>query len=200
MTRLTMVLISAITFLSCSFPAAGATSYIDTPDLCSKVEKVEGGRVYLVSTEICPKVAGKIAVTLGSGIEEVEVYLNGTLWKRQKTTTFNIDTVGRVNEQGERLSKAVNLPKNSFEKDGEKWARATDDLFRSEGFQNRLLAEQERIKREVFGGQLQEYYQAAPEAAAALAGECRGMSGSTSSSPPPCRSGPSGTMSGTWRN
>jgi len=172
-TRLTMVLIAAITFILCSIPAAAATatSYIDTPDLCSKVEKVEGDRVYLVSKGTCPKVVGKIAVTLGSGIEEVEVYLDGTLWKRQKTTTFDIDSVGRVNEQGERLSKAMNLPKNAFEKDGEKWARATDDLFRSEEFQNRLLAEQERIKREVFGGKLQEYYRAAPEAAAAMAGE-----------------------------
>ncbi|MHC1698871.1 MAG: type-F conjugative transfer system pilin assembly protein TrbC [Geobacteraceae bacterium] len=172
MTRLTMVtLLVGTTLLSASFPATAVTSYIETSDLCSQVEKVEGGRVYLVSKGMCPKVAGKVAVTLEKGIEEVEVYLDGAFWKRQKTALFDIDALGGLNERGERLSRALNLPKNIFEKDGEKWARASDDLFRSGEFQNRLLAEQERIKREVFGGKLQEYYQAAPEAAAAMAGE-----------------------------
>lgn len=172
MTKLTMVmLLTGTTILLASFPAAGASTYIDTPDLCSQVEKVEGGRVYLVSKGMCPKVAGKTSVTLGNGIEEVEVYLNGAFWKRQKTASFDIEALGGLNERGERLSKALNLPKNVFEKDGEKWARATDDLFRSGEFQNRLLAEQQRIKREVFGGKLQEYYRGAPEAAAAMAGE-----------------------------
>lgn len=172
MARLTMVtLLAGTTLLSTAFPAAAATSYIETPDLCSQVEKVEGGRVYLVSKGICPKVAGKVAVTVEKGFEEVEVYLNGAFWKRQKTASFDIDALGGLNERGERLSKDLNLPKNVFEKDGVKWARATDDLFRSGGVQNRLLAEQERIKREVFGGKLQEYYRAAPELAAAMAGE-----------------------------
>lgn len=172
MARLTMVtLLAGATLLSASFPAAAATSYIETPDLCSKVEKVEGDRVFLASKGICPKVAGKVAVTVDKGTEEVEVYLNGVFWKRQKSASFDIDVLGALNERGERLSKALNLPKNVYEKDGEKWARATDDLFRSGEFQNRLLAEHERIKREVFGGKLQEYYRAAPELAAAMAGE-----------------------------
>ncbi|MRR34083.1 conjugal transfer protein TrbC [bacterium] len=171
-TRLTMVtLLAGTTILTASFPAAAATTYIDTPDLCSQVEKVEGGRVYLVSKGICPKVVGKTSVTLGNGIEEVEVYLNGAFWKRQKTAAFDIDALSGLNERGERLSRAINLPKNTFEKDGEKWAKATDDLFRSGEFQNRLLAEQERIKREVFGGKLQEYYRGAPETVAAMVGE-----------------------------
>lgn len=172
MARLTMVtLLAGTTLLSAAYPAAAATSYIETPDLCSQVEKVEGGRVYLVSKGMCPKVAGKVAVTVEKGIEEVEVYLNGAFWKRQKTASFNIDALGGLNERGEKLSRALNLPKNIFEKDGETWARTTDDLFRSGEFQNRLLAEQERIRREVFGGKLQEYYRAAPELAAAMAGE-----------------------------
>jgi len=171
-TRVTMLLLLAgPALLLCSFPALGATSYIDTPDLCSRVEKVEGNKVYLVSKKGCPQVAGKVAVTLGNGSEEVEVYLNGSFWKRQKTTLFDIDAVGGMNERGERLSKAMTLPKNVFEKDGEKRARATADLYRSEEFQNRLQVDQERIKREVFGGKLQEYYLAAPGTAAAMAGE-----------------------------
>lgn len=166
-----VMLLAGTTLLSASFPATAATSYLETPDLCSQVEKVEGGRVYLVSNGMCPKVAGKVAVTVEKGNEEVEVYLNGAFWKRQKTASFDIDALGGLNERGERLSKDLNLPKNVFEQDGEKRARATDDLFRSGEFQNRLLAEQERIKREVFGGKLQEYYRAAPELAAAMAGK-----------------------------
>jgi type-F conjugative transfer system pilin assembly protein TrbC len=166
-----VLLLAGISLLVSAIPATGATFYIDTPDLCSRVEKVEGNKVFLVSKKGCPQVAGKVRVTLGSGIGEVEVYLNGSFWKRQKTTSFDIDAVGGMNERGERLSRAMTLPKNVFEKDGEKRARATTELFRSESFQNRLLSEQERIKREVFGGRLQEYYRAAPETAAAMAGE-----------------------------
>jgi type-F conjugative transfer system pilin assembly protein TrbC len=166
-----VLLLAGPALLSCPFPALGATSYIDTPDICSRVEKVDRNKVYLVSKKGCPKVAGKVAVTLSNGSEEVEVYLNGAFWKRQKTTSFDIDAVAGMNERGERLSKAITLTKNVFEKDGEKRARVTTDLFRSEEFQKRLLSEQERIKREVFGGKLQEYYRAAPETAAAMAGE-----------------------------
>ena len=166
-----VLLLLAPAFLLGAIPATGATFYIDTPDLCSRVEKVEGNKVYLVSKKGCPQVAGKVSVTLSNGSEEVEVYLNGSFWKRQKTTSFDIDAVGGMNERGERLSRAITLLKNVFEKDGEKQAKATTELFRSEAFQNRLLSEQERIKREVFGGRLQEYYRAAPETAAAMAGE-----------------------------
>lgn len=172
MTRVTMVLLLAgPALLLRAIPAPGATSCIDTPDLCSRVEKVEGNKVYLVSKGGCPQVAGKVAVTLSNGSEEVEVYLNGSFWKRQKTTSFDIDVVGGANQRGERLSRAITPPKSAFEKDGEKRASATNNLFRSEEFQKRLSAEQERIKREVFGGRLQEYYSAAPETAAAMAGE-----------------------------
>jgi len=50
-------------------------------------------------------------------------------------------------------------------------AKATNDFFRSAEFQNRIATEQERLKREIFGGRLQEYYQGAPEMAAAMAGQ-----------------------------
>ncbi|MRR35400.1 conjugal transfer protein TrbC [bacterium] len=172
MKRLAMVLLIAGTILlSAAFPAAAVTYYVDTPDLCSSVEKVEEGRVHLLSKGDCPKVEGKVAVSLDNAIEEVEIYLNGAFWKRQKPASFDLYSVGSVNERGEKLSKTINLPKNAFEKEGKTWAKATDDLFRSEAFQSRLMAEQERIKREVFGGKLQEYYRAAPETAAAMAGE-----------------------------
>jgi type-F conjugative transfer system pilin assembly protein TrbC len=167
----TVLLIAGTILLSAVFPAAAVTSYVDTPDLCSRVDKVEGSKVHLVSQGMCPKVAGKVAVTVEKGIEEVEIYLNGVFWKRQKPASFDLDSVGSVNERGEKLAQTITIPGNVFEKTGEQRARATDDLFRSEAFQNKLLAEQERIKREVFGSKLQEYYQGAPQTAAAMAGE-----------------------------
>lgn len=166
-----VLLLAGAILLRVACPAAAVTAYIDTPDLCSRVEKVEGSKVHLVSPGTCPKVAGKVAVTLGSGIEEVEIYQNGVFWKRQRPATFDLDAATALNERSTKLSRELSLPENRFETEGKGRAQATATLFRSEAFQEKLRAEQERIKREVFGGRLQEYYRGAPEAAAAMAGE-----------------------------
>lgn len=152
-------------------PAArGATTYIDTPDLCTKVQRVEGNRVYLVSDGSCPKVVGKVAVTTEGGAE-AEVFLNGSFWKRQEASVFDLGTVGGMHDRGEQLSRKLTLPGNPHRAPGEARARATDGLFRSGEFQQRLAREEERIRREVFGGRLQQFYQGAHQSAAAMAGE-----------------------------
>ena len=100
----------------------------------------------------------------------MEVYLNGHSGRGRRRNVRHRQLGGRE-RAGRKAFQGLEPAKTSFEKDGEKWAKATDELFRSGEFQNRLLAEQERIKREVFGGKLQEYYRGAPELAAAMAGE-----------------------------
>jgi type-F conjugative transfer system pilin assembly protein TrbC len=149
----------------------GATFYIDTPDLCSKLDKIEVRRVYLVSKGDCPKSPGKLAVSLEEGTGELEIYFNGVFWKKQVLTRFDIDSIGDANDRGERLSKKLTIPKNPFERAGADRAKETSDLFNSEAFRKRVSAEEERLKREIFGGKIQEYYQGAPETAASMAGE-----------------------------
>ena len=160
-----------MSLISPGFPAVASTFYIDTPDLCSKVEKMEGMRVYLVSKGDCPKTPGKVAVTAEEKTEELEVYVNGSFCKKQVLTRFDIDSIGDVNDRGEKLSKSLTIPANPFAGEGAKRAKETSDFFRSGEFQKRIAAEQERLKREIFGGRIQEYYQGAPDAAAAMAGE-----------------------------
>ena len=163
-------LLAGTALLLSTLPAGGATIYIDTPDLCSRVEKTEEKRIYLVTKGDCPKTPGKLAITAGAGDGELEIYVNGAFWKKQALTRFDIDSIGDVNERGEKLSRKLTIPKNPFAGAGAERAREASDLFRSEEFQNRVAAEQERLKREIFGGKIQEYYQGSPEAAAALAG------------------------------
>ena len=165
-----ILLFAWMSLISPGFPAGAATFYIDTPDLCSKVEKMEGMRVYLVTKGDCPKTPGKVAVQAGEGAKEVEIRVNGRFWKKEALTGFDIGSLNDVNERGEKLSKTLSIPGNRFSAEGAKKAGETSDFFRSAEFQGRITAEQERLKREIFGGTLQEYYRGAPEAAAAMAG------------------------------
>lgn len=163
-------LLAGATLFAATLRADGADFYLDTPDLCSRVEKVEGNRVYLVTKGDCPKTPGKLAVAAEPITGELEIFVNGVFWKKQTLTRFDLDSIGDVHDRGEKLSKTLTIPKNHFEKEGTERAKETDALFRSEAFQKRVAAEQERLKREVLGGAIQEYYQGAPEAAAAMAG------------------------------
>jgi type-F conjugative transfer system pilin assembly protein TrbC len=150
---------------------AADTVYVDTPDLCSTLERTEGNRVFLVSKGDCPKAPGKVAVTPGAVVGELEIYVNGGFWKKQALARFDIDSIGEVNDRGEKLSKKVTIPVNPFAGEGSKRAKETDDFFRSGEFQKRVSAEEERLKRGIFGGRIQEYYQGAPDVASAMAGE-----------------------------
>ncbi len=150
---------------------AGETVYIDTPNLCSKVEKTEGNRVYLLSKGDCPKTQGKVAVPAEEKTSELEIYVNGEFWKNQAVSRFSIDSLSEVNMRGDTLSRTLAIPENPFKAEGEKRAKVTDDFFRSGEFQRRLTVEQERLKREIFGSKIQEFYQGSPEVAAAMAGE-----------------------------
>lgn len=164
-------LLAGMALLLSPVAVCAATFYVDTPDLCSSLERAEGNRVYLVSKGDCPKTPGKVPVTAGERTEELEVYVNGIFWKKQALTRFDIDSIGDMNDRGEKLSKSLTIPANPFTGEGAKRAKETNDFFRSGEFQRRVTAEQERLKREIFGGRIQEYYQGDPEAAATMAGE-----------------------------
>jgi type-F conjugative transfer system pilin assembly protein TrbC len=164
-------LLAGMALLLSPIAVCAATFYIDTPDLCSSLERTEGNRVYLVSKGGCPKTPGKVKVTAGERTEKLEVYVNGSFWKKQALTRFDIDSIGDVNDRGDKLSKTLTIPVNPFAEEGAERAKATNDFFRSGEFQRRISAEQERLKREIFGGRIQEYYQGDPQVAATMAGE-----------------------------
>jgi type-F conjugative transfer system pilin assembly protein TrbC len=170
--RFALALLAAgMALLAATFRANGADFYIDTPDLCSRLEKNEGNRIYLVTKGDCPKTPGKLAVPAGQNSGELEIYVNNVFWKKQALSRFNLDSINDLHIRGDKLSKALTIPKNPFEKEGADRAKETNALFRSEEFQKRVAAEQERLKRELFGGRIQEYYQGAPDAAALMTGQ-----------------------------
>ncbi|NVN92093.1 MAG: conjugal transfer protein TrbC [Desulfuromonadales bacterium] len=165
------MLVAGMALVADIYRANGADVFVDTPDLCSRVEKAEGNRIYLVSKGECPQTPGKLAVPAGQKSGELEIYVNGAFWKKQALARFDLDSIGNLHTRGDKLSKTLTIPPNSFEKQGAVRAKETDALFRSDEFQKRVATEQERLKREIFGGRIQEYYQGDPEAAAAMAGQ-----------------------------
>lgn len=130
-------------------PAQGSTLYLDTPDLCSKVQKVEQGRVYLTTNRQCPQLRGKVPVAMEAG--DVEVYVNGQIWEVQRPVEFSLGVPGEAMQRAQALAGSITVPENAYAKEAATKAKDMTALFQSEGFQQKLNKESARIRRDVFG-------------------------------------------------
>ncbi|RMG70864.1 MAG: hypothetical protein D6710_06730, partial [Nitrospirae bacterium] len=62
---------------------------IETPNPCYRVVKVEGNKVFLKRTgEVCIQIIGSIPVEVEDETEEVEIYINGKFWKKQRPKPY----------------------------------------------------------------------------------------------------------------
>lgn len=74
-----MTLMMTVLLAGCASPQR---LYVETPNSCIKVERVEGNRVYLKSRgRICLQVIGREPVELDPTISRVELYIEGKFWK-----------------------------------------------------------------------------------------------------------------------
>lgn len=148
-----------------TFAAQAKTVTIDTPDLCSRVENVSGKTVHLRSGQgRCPsKGPGKIQVSLEAGVQEVDIYVDGKLWKKQSTVVFDIGDVPAAMDKARKASEKMSVPKNASEEASSAMAKELQYYYESEEFQKKIDAEKDRLQRQLFGNKVQAYY---PEAKA----------------------------------
>ena len=152
--------ITCCIFLSLSLSAYAGTrkAVIDTPNPCTKVEKIEGKSVYLKShSESCIQVIGKEVIEVDNSIKNVSVYLDGTYWNEQEVKDFSIESIPELKRSSEGYLESIKTDNVHMDK-MKKLAGEAARYYQSEEYQKKIKAETERIKGEVFGTKLEGYY------------------------------------------
>lgn len=150
-------IIAAVVCTSClatAGVASAATVFINTPDLCTKVQSVGQGRVYLTTDKKCPQIAGKVPVELPQGTD-VEVYVNGVAWGSQRPAEFDSGSPAEALKRAQDLAGTIDVPKNVNEKEGFAAAKEVADYSISDEFVKKLDLESARIRTQDILGEEQ---------------------------------------------
>ncbi len=137
-------------------PAASmASGFIDTPDLCYMVQKVdkEEKAVYLSASGVCQGRVGRAFVDLDG---EVTVYRDGILWKKLTVQGMSMPDLTKSLKDAKLSAKSMAIPQNRFEKEMQAEAAKTIAVYQSPAYQAKIAAETDRIKRELFHDQLKD--------------------------------------------
>jgi len=149
--RINLTGISFACLLSMASVAGAATVYIDTPDLCSKVQKLEKDRVYLATGKQCPQIRGKVPVEMEAG-REVQVFVNGVAWESQRPAEFDVGSPDDSMKRAQVLAGTLDVPKNVHQKEATIAAMQVADYSRSAEFTSKLEVESKKIRKDMLGG------------------------------------------------
>ena len=131
-------------------------AFIDTPDTCYQVEQHKDDRVYLKAVGVCGTKPGRAFIKSNS--DRVKIYVEGELWKEMSPQPLAIPDIEVTIKKAEELSNSINIPSNPLENYMVAAAKSVNAYYQSPDFQRSLLIESERIKKEVFGSALAQYY------------------------------------------
>lgn len=125
------------------------TFIIDTPGMCVQIEKVENNRVYLKKPSApCPvEGPGKASVEMDGTIAEIDVYVNGTAWRKLPVplSSENISSaVDRATKEAGRLS----FPENVHEEKAVQAAQDVTRFFRSKEFREKVDSMKQQLYRQ----------------------------------------------------
>lgn len=137
--------------------------YIETPSMCYQVDKVDGERVFLErSTGNCIEAPGKLPVNIQRDLREIDIYVDGKLWKTRELNDFGVGSIRDYGASVEGMKNSISGDTKPIQDEtAEKAARDMAADFYSDSFQARIKDEEMRLKRDLFGDALKDYY---PEA------------------------------------
>ena len=131
-------------------------AFIDTPDACYQVEQLKDDRVFLKSVGVCGAKPGRAFIKSNS--DKVKIYVEGELWKEMSPQPLTIPDIDVSLKKAEELFNSIKIPSNPSKTHMDVAAKSVNAYYQSPDFQRRLLTETERIKREVLGSALEQYY------------------------------------------
>ena len=131
-------------------------AFIDTPDACYQVEQLKDDRVFLKSVGVCGAKPGRAFIKSNS--DKVKIYVEGELWKEMSPQPLTIPDIDVSLKKAEELSNSIKIPSNPSKTHMDVAAKSVNAYYQSPDFQRRLLTETERIKKEVLGSALEQYY------------------------------------------
>jgi type-F conjugative transfer system pilin assembly protein TrbC len=131
-------------------------AFIDTPDACYQAEQQKDDSVYLKAVGVCGAKPGRAFIKSNS--DKVKIYVEGELWKEMSPQPLTIPDIEVTLKKVEELSNSIKIPSNPSETNMVAVAKSVNAYYQSPDFQRRLLTETERIKKEVLGSALAQYY------------------------------------------
>ena len=136
--------------------AAIRQAFVDTPDACYQVERQDGDSVYLKAVGTCDGKPGRAYIK--SDADSVKIFVEGVFWKEMQPQPLSIPDIEVSLKKAADLAKSITIPSNPSEKHMKEAAERTNSAYQSPAFQSRLKAETERIKHELFGTAVEQYY------------------------------------------
>lgn len=140
-------LILAIVMLTTT-RTAFASGYLDTPDVCYAIKKVQEDNIYLHKVSRCTGEKGKVFIE--SDRTEFNVFTEGTHIGRHPLRRLNTGDVSSVLKEADRMSGEIKLPENKHLLPMNEKAQQTYNYYASREFQDRLKQETEKIKKSMF--------------------------------------------------
>ena len=125
--------------------------FVDVPNLCIGVDKVEADNVYLTTKKTgCEPFESKIMTKVDRDIATVHVYIDGELWKDQKAEGFDTGMVGGVEKRSKDQYGDFQVNEKEYKEKGMADAQVLDDLYESQEVQDRIQQETDNLKKTVF--------------------------------------------------
>ncbi len=135
------------------------TVYVVTPTLCTKVESVSGGTVYLTEKDgPCASGERKVSVEVDEDTTELDLFVDGKFWKKSPAGQIAVGDIPDIMKKARKDWEKYDVPKNTNTAEASKRA---DDLYthyQSEKFQKKIESEKDRLQTEVYGAQAKNYY------------------------------------------
>jgi len=153
------LIIVAVAFTVPAMASGAATirqAFIDTPDACYQVERQDGDSFYLKAVGTCEGKAGRAYIK--SNADSVKIFVDRGLWKEMKPQPLSIPDIDVSLKKADDLAKSIDIPTNPYDNSMKEAAEKTNTAYQSPAFQGRLKAETERIKHELFGAAVEQYY------------------------------------------
>lgn len=146
-----------VLLLALPYKILAKTVTIDTPSLCTKVEKIEGNRVDLAEpSQPCPvEGQGKVSAGIKEELRDIHVYVNGTYWKKvaMNSPALSAEDIAETVEQSKKHSRTMDLPENAHETEATRLAEHLSRYAQSGEFQERIEAQKNRLYGQIYGGQ-----------------------------------------------
>ena len=135
------------------------TVYVATPTLCTKVEKVSGGMVYLTrEAGPCVPGVGKVSVEIDEDTTELDLFVDGKFWKKSSAGQVAVSDIPDIIQNARKHWENYSVPENTNTAEASKRADDLYAYYQSEEFQKKVESEKDRLQTEVYGAQAKNYY------------------------------------------
>ncbi|WP_028895577.1 type-F conjugative transfer system pilin assembly protein TrbC [Syntrophorhabdus aromaticivorans] len=156
-----------VLLLALPYKTLAKTVTIDTPSLCTRVEKIEGNRADLAEpSQPCPvEGQGKVSAGIKEELRDIHVYVNGTYWKKvaMNSPALSAEDIAETVAQSKKHSLTIDLEENPHKTEATRLAEDLARYAQSGEFQERIEAQKNRLYGQILGSQANRHEAAAKE-------------------------------------